>query len=57
MTTERLMVCALSRGLSLSDFENLTIGMIIDFIITHDNMHDDDEETEKEAGQSDFDNF
>jgi len=51
------MVSALSRGLSLSDFENLTIGMIIDFIITHDNMHDDDEETEKEAGQSDFDNF
>lgn len=39
----------------------MTIGMILDYIITYNNMHfkDEDEEEEKikMADQSDFDNF
>ena len=47
------MVAAINKGLTLSDFEELTIGMIIDYIVTYNN---DDEEI-READQSDFDAF
>jgi hypothetical protein len=53
-----LTVRALERGLSLSDFEHLTVGMIIDYIITFNNLCEgSEEETERIAGQADFDAF
>ena len=54
------MVRAFERGLSLADFEIMTIGMIIDYVITYNNLQevtDDEEETFREAGQSDYDAF
>ena len=58
LTTELLMLRALERGLSLNDFENLTVGMILDYIIEYNNEHLEDDEREdtiKQAGQYDFD--
>lgn len=60
MTTEKLMLRALERGLTLSDFEVMTVGMLIGFIIEYNNEHLDDEERQDDvrmATQSDFDNF
>ena len=49
------MVRALERGLSLIDFESLTVGMILGFIFTFNN--DGVEDDAKAASQSDMDNF
>lgn len=54
------MLRALERGLTLSDFENMTVGMIMDFVITYNNWKlDDGEEHEgiTVASQADFDSF
>lgn len=53
------MVRAIERGLSLKDFEILTIGMILDYIIEFDNLQpqDDEPNSTKEATQRDFDAF
>ena len=54
------MLRALERGLTLTDFEDLTLGMIIGFITTYNNLNLSDEEKEdevKEATQADFDAF
>ena len=56
LTTEILIVRALERGISLYDFENLTIGMIMDILITYNNENIEDDGI-REATQSDFDNF
>lgn len=47
---------SLERGLSLYDFENLTIGMILDILITYNNDLIEDDGV-REATQADFDNF
>lgn len=55
-----LMVRALERGLTLRDFEDLTVGMIIDYIITYNNLNvneDEEEDEVREATQADFDAF
>ena len=58
MTTEILMLRALERGLSLSDFDYMTVGMIIDFIVTYNNERiEDQEEKSRQATQDDFDRF
>ena len=59
MSTEMIMVAALSRGLTLADFEILTFGMIVDYVIEHDNLSvdPDDESIIREAGQADFNSF
>jgi len=52
------MLRAKERGLCLNDFENLTVGMILDYIIEYNNEHLEDDEREdtiKQAGQYDFD--
>jgi len=50
------MVRAIERGLSLCDFENMTIGMILDYIATYNNLNSSEEKEEiREASQSDFD--
>lgn len=54
------MLRAMERGLSLNDFKIMTIGMIIDYIISYNNEHLDDDKKEDEvriATQSDFDRF
>ncbi|QNO14921.1 hypothetical protein HYG86_09115 [Alkalicella caledoniensis] len=48
------MVGAIKRGLTLSDFENLTIGMIIGYITTYNGL---DQEESREATQEDIDAF
>lgn len=54
------MYGAITRGLTLSDFKELTIGMIFDYCITYNNEHIPDEEKQDEtrmATQADFDRF
>ena len=59
MSTEYIVVQALSRGLALADFEILTIGMIIDIIIEHDNLSvdPDDDSATRIANQNDMNSF
>ena len=52
------MLRATERGLTLSDFNELTLGMILGYITTYNNERlDEDEEYIREANQSDFDKF
>lgn len=54
------MLRARERGLSLSDFEQMTPGMIIGYIITYNNENmseDEKEDTIRVATQADFDRF
>lgn len=58
LTTEIIMVRAIERGLSLLDFNDLTLGMIIDYIIAYDNDRIEEEDSaDRQAAQSDFDAF
>jgi len=53
-----LIIRALERGITLSDFDNLTIGMIMDILITFNNENiSEDEEDIREATQQDFDSY
>lgn len=55
-----LLVRANERGISLIDFERMTMGMILDYIITYNNLNiseEDKEESIREANQNDFDSF
>lgn len=48
------------RGFSLSDFNELTLGMIFDILVTSSNENlkeEDKEDVVKKATQKDFDNF
>ena len=54
------MLRALERGLTLRDFEDLTLGMILDYVITYNNERlgdDEKEDTVRTATQVDFDRF
>lgn len=51
------MVRALERGLKLSDFNDMTIGMIFDYIITYNNVNSENDDDEIEAAQVNFDAF
>lgn len=62
MTTESLMVHALHRGLLIGDFKILSVGMILDYIMAYDNMHnsnsvDEEEDLTRSAYQMDFNTF
>ena len=60
MTTETIMVGALRRGISLSDFNEMTVGMIVGYITEWNNLNlsdDEKEETVRDAEQADFDAF
>ena len=52
---------AISRGLTLRDFEDLSLGQIVDYCKTYnDTNKEKDEKKEnktRKAGQSDFDRF
>lgn len=57
------MLRALERGLTISDFEVLTLGMILDIIITYKNEQQGEQEEQagedaaRMATQADFDRF
>jgi hypothetical protein len=54
------MLRAIERGLTLRDFEELTLGMILGYVVTYNNEHLDDnekEDTVRQATQVDFDRF
>lgn len=51
------MCRALERGLTLSDFKDLTVGMIIGYVTTYNELNSEKEEETKEATQDDFDKF
>ncbi|NCD10776.1 MAG: hypothetical protein EOL98_15455 [Negativicutes bacterium] len=57
LTTELLLVRAFERGLCLSDFNELTVGMIIGYIVTYNQAYSNDDSQEREATQVDFDAF
>lgn len=59
MTTDLILVRAKERGISFSDFEIMTVGMILDYIITYNNLNnkEDEEESTIEATQSHFDSW
>ena len=58
MSADLLIIRALERGIALSDFDNLTIGMIMDILITFNNEnYTEDEEDIRVATQDDFDRF
>ncbi len=61
MTTETIMVGALKRGISLNDFNEMTLGMIVGYITEWNNqgLSDDEKEEETiiEATQGHFDSF
>jgi len=50
------MVRSIEKGLSLRDWDMLTIGQIIDYIIEFNNLNSD-EVPVRVAGQKDFDSF
>lgn len=54
-----LVVASTSRGITLADWDILTIGMIIDIIIEHDNLSvdPDDPDVVRTANQDDFNSF
>ncbi len=60
MTTELVMLRAIERGLTLRDFEELTLGMILGYVVIYNNEHLDDnekEDTVRQATQVDFDRW
>jgi hypothetical protein len=51
------MVGAIGRGLTLADFEVMTVGMIMGYIAMHNNLHSEHLNDVREANQDDFNNF
>lgn len=49
------MIRAKQYGLTAEDLEDMTIGDVMDYIITYNNLYS--EEEIREATQEDFDNF
>lgn len=52
-----LMVRAIERGLSLYDFNEMTVGFIVGYITTYNNLNssENDDEEIREATQADYD--
>ena len=53
---------AISRGLTLRDFEDLSLGQIVDYCKTYNDAHKEKDEEKKDtkvrtASQGDFDRF
>lgn len=56
MDTEQLILLALAIGLSLSDLEHITIGMLLDLAATRAAAYEKKEKP-RTATQADYDNF
>lgn len=58
MTTESLMIHAIRRGLLISDFNELSVGMILDYISKYDQIYIGlDNENVQKATQNEFNAF
>lgn len=58
MTYERLLLSCLRLGMSVKDVDDMEIGMLMDIIITNNNIIDaDDKPKVRQATQADFDRF
>lgn len=58
MTYERLLLSCLRLGMTVKDVDEMEIGMLMDIIITNNNIIDvDDKPKVRQATQADFDNF
>ena len=51
------LVCTIKRGLLLSDLENMTIGMALDYFEEYDNISNPDREKTFIADQEDYNSF
>lgn len=51
------MLRAIERGLCLRDFENMTVGMIIGFIVEYNNNHLEDDEREDNVRMATQDDY
>lgn len=52
------MVTAINRGLSVCDFDEMTVGMIIDYVLYYDEQKNGNKkEANREATQADIDAF
>lgn len=57
-----IMAAALQRGLSLNDFNDMSIGALVDYVITYNNAYTTNEDGKskgivRKATQEDIDNF
>ena len=52
-----MLVRALERGLTISDFDLLTVGMVLDYIIEYNRLHSEQKDPVRTATQGDFDGF
>lgn len=58
MTYERLLLSCLRLGMTVKDVDDMEIGMLMDIIITNNNIIDaDDKPKVRQATQADFDIF
>lgn len=58
MTYERLLLSCLRLGMTVKDVDDMEIGMLMDIIITNNNIIDaDDNPKVRQATQADFDKF
>lgn len=58
MTYERLLLSCLRLGMTVRDVDDMEIGMLMDIIITNNNIIDaDDKPKVRQATQADFDKF
>lgn len=60
MTTERLLVHAITRGLCVADLHEMSIGMIVEYINQYDQLHsnkENEEEHIRKASQIEFNSF
>lgn len=58
MTYERLLLSCLRLGMTVRDVDEIEIGMLMDIIITNNNIIDaDDKPKVRQATQADFDIF
>lgn len=58
MTYERLLLSCLRLGMTVRDVDDMEIGMLMDIIITNNNIIDaDDKPKVRQATQADFDRF
>lgn len=57
VTTEDVIRVAIARGLRLEDFEQMELGMIIDYLVTCQNAEYDAKHPQRAATQADIDAF
>ncbi|WRK55252.1 hypothetical protein SD457_10870 [Coprobacillaceae bacterium CR2/5/TPMF4] len=57
LTYQRLLLASINVGLTMSEFDELEIGELLDIIITYNNSNSKQKNSVRKATQKDFDNF